>query len=387
MGKVIFSTKERIGIIHEDGSLSFLESEYAKQYNRNKQSIREKQEWKTQGTGAKFMGVDPNLDHLDERKTHIELTGLCAAAQKQQLTYAIQVDEFFGVYTKEMEEEALGEDHILHTAQLQIYDTDYDEASGQIVLSMGQRQLGRHLALLDPKTSIYKQMTEGDAIDAHPRWSKAYPKTIVYDSCGIGFDQEGRPCGVSECQIYRLDLGTMTIKELVHISGFDCIKPHEDGEGNLYFIKRPKEEDQREAGVLSALETALMMPVHLARYFGRLAGLTKRGVEAKESPKTQKKYANECLIEGHLIHAEENEKDHISQKEPYPGIMPRSWQLVKQGKDGMIQVIKRGVLDFDLDEAGNMIYSNGKYVIRRLPDGKEEKLVEVPLATHLCAMK
>ena len=30
MGKVIFSTKERIGIIHEDGSFSFLESEYAK---------------------------------------------------------------------------------------------------------------------------------------------------------------------------------------------------------------------------------------------------------------------------------------------------------------------------------------------------------------------
>ena len=132
-----------------------------------------------------------------------------------------------------------------------------------------QRQLGRHLALLDPKTSIYKQMTEGDAIDAHPMWSKAVPQTIVYDSCGIGFDQEGR-----------------------------------------------------------------------------------------ESHMVQKKHNNECLIEGHLINVEENEKRHVSQGERYAGIMPR-----------------------------NIIYSNGKYVIRLLPDGKEEKLAEVPLATNLCCME
>lgn len=387
MGKVIFSTKERIGIIREDGSLSFLESEYAKQYNRNKQSIREKQEWKTQGTGAKFMGVDPHLDHLDEKKTHIQFTGLCAAAEKQQLTYAIQVDEFFGVYTKGMDEEALGEDHILHTGQIQIYDTDYHAESGQIVLSMGQRQLGKHLALLDPKTSIYKQMTEGDAIDAHPMWSKAAPQTVVYDSCGIGFDQEGRPCGVSECQIYRLNLETMAIEELVHMSGFDCTKPHEDHEGNLYFIKKPKEENNREAGVGSALEAALMMPVHLVRSFGRIAGLTKKRTESNGGQQVQKKHNNECLVEGHLINVEENEKHSVSQGEQYPGIMPRNWQLVKKGKDGIIYVIKRGVLDFDLDEAGNIIYSNGKYVMRLLPDGKEEKLAEVPLATNLCCIE
>ena len=44
---------------------------------------------------------------------------------------------------------------------------------------------------------------------------------------------------------------------------------------------------------------------------------------------------------------------------------------------------KKSVLDFDIDEDGNIVYTNGNYVIRILENGKEEKIEKITMGTKV----
>jgi hypothetical protein len=52
-------------------------------------------------------------------------------------------------------------------------------------------------------------------------------------------------------------------------------------------------------------------------------------------------------------------------------------------RNGEITTIKKGVIDFDLTSVGEIVYSNGKHIIKRLSDGTEKLLKEVELANRI----
>lgn len=45
--------------------------------------------------------------------------------------------------------------------------------------------------------------------------------------------------------------------------------------------------------------------------------------------------------------------------------------------DGEQKSIKKGVLGFDINKNNEIVYSNGKYIIKISPDGKEEVVEKV----------
>ncbi|OPZ88332.1 MAG: hypothetical protein BWY74_03186 [Firmicutes bacterium ADurb.Bin419] len=72
-------------------------------------------------------------------------------------------------------------------------------------------------------------------------------------------------------------------------------------------------------------------------------------------------------------------KENTARGEKYPGIAPKEWELVKMDKNGGFSCIKKGVMGFDVDSAGNIVYSNGKYIIRILEGGKEEVVGKIDM--------
>lgn len=387
---LLFMTNEQMGSINEDKTLSFFNSQYVEQYNKNKQSIKLRQQWKTQGTGAKFMGMDKDLSHLEASQTFKRPTGICLTDTPGYFIYAIQVDEFFGMFSKSLDSKEEAEGHIMHTNNIQMYDLDYNSANQKVILSLGQDGISRHLALLNPKIAHYQVLTEGECIDANPSWSKAKANTIVYDSCGIGVDSNGIPIAFSEHNICRLNLDTCEIDEVISFEGFDCIKPKEDAEGNIYFIRRPKAHKGRQANPTDMLINILFIPVKIVRaLFMWLNFFTIRytgdslSTNTKNGTKAKKKSEEELFIEGNLIKADQNQKANERKGEKYAGILPRDWELMKYTPTGELISIKKGVLAFDIYSNGSIIYSNGKYLVKVIENEEEEKIIDLPIASYI----
>jgi hypothetical protein len=107
-----------------------------------------------------------------------------------------------------------------------------------------------------------------------------------------------------------------------------------------------------------------------------------KGREGGSNPaKYQNKSEEEIFIEGNLINADQALKENIRQGEKFPGIAPKSWELVLVGEGGRAEVIRKGVLDYAF--AGeDLIFSNGKYLIRRRGQ-EEEVLCQAKVATSI----
>ena len=102
--------------------------------------------------------------------------------------------------------------------------------------------------------------------------------------------------------------------------------------------------------------------------------------------KGKEKTEEEIFIEGNLINAVKTLKENQAAGESFPGVAPRNWELVKRSVSGEIKVVKKGVIDFDLNNYGEIVYSNGKYILKIGKNLEEEVLVKVNLADKIRAI-
>ena len=103
--------------------------------------------------------------------------------------------------------------------------------------------------------------------------------------------------------------------------------------------------------------------------------------------KAKKKSKEELFIEGNLIKAEENQKTNERKGEKYAGIIPYEWELMKRTVLGETISIKKGVLAFDVQKDGHVIYSNGKYIIKMLDNKEEERIADLSLVNYIKIVK
>lgn len=99
--------------------------------------------------------------------------------------------------------------------------------------------------------------------------------------------------------------------------------------------------------------------------------------------KSRQQDARELFIQGNLINVEKTLRENQKRGDAYPGIAPANWQLMRLKSSGQAEVVKKGVLDYDITPSGDVVYSNGKYIVRIGKDGREEKLGKAELALKI----
>lgn len=384
--RVIAICGERLAII-EDDKVNYLSSQYHKKYNKNRIDIKNKHAWKTQGTGAAFMGAhNPYQGHEPENNIAV-INGAAFIEYPNKIAYSITVNEMSGVFIKDSSDDSIEEGHIIHSMDAEFCNIDYDSNKNNILMSVREGLMEKHIALLNINNGHYNTITEGECIDENPVYSMNNPDVIYYDSRGIGMSANRDLLDYNHKMIYKLDLVSGDLCEAVDIERYDCFKPKDDYLGNLYFIKKPHNERTAKKG---SFFDAVLIPFRLlkavfswmnffsVRYTGET--LTTGGQNpAKSKQKTQE----QLFIEGNLKNAEENLKENTASGEKFPGVAPRSWELIKMSESGQMKCVKKGVLDFDIDRDGNLAISNGKYIITIDKDGREEVLCKLDLATKV----
>lgn len=382
---IIFATDEKIGIIPDTTDITWLTSQFLTKYRTNIQEIQARKAWKTQGSGAKFMGVysPPQEEGLELHNARIN--GLACTAEGD-IVYSVSVDNCSGIFSKNPIDRDESEGHIIHKNNLRFYGVDHNPSTNQLVASIDDGS-ERHLALFRSGSAAYSLLTEGESVDENPVWSRTDSSTIFYDSCGIGKDGSGRFAGFSPRSICRLDLSTGSLNELVSIEKHDCIQPREDLEGNLYFIKRPlPKASKQSASILSVLlipYKILKAIFHWANFFTmRYSGDTLTNAGPNPS-KAKEKNPEEIYIEGNLVNVAKTLRQNEARGEKYPGIAPSSWELIKMDPKGRQSSIRQGVLGYDITPQGQIVYSNGKHLVRILKDDTEEIVGTIPLIAKL----
>lgn len=218
-------------------------------------------------------------------------------------------------------------------------------------------------------------MTEGDAVDTAPRWLPGEKLGVVYQSAGVGRTKDGVFAWLGPFAIHSIDVDSGELKTLAEDPKFDFLTPRVLSDGTLYYIKRPYTGNAR-AGAVDHLKDFFLFPFRLAAavfgflnffsmmYSGRQLK-TVKAADAKNLPVPQ------MMLWGNLIKAQQADPEN-----PNPGLVPKTWQLIRKREGAAEQILANAVACFDVSEDGRVVYSNGRVITELTPDGKQTRLTE-----------
>ena len=374
-GGKIFSVKDAKSVEHP--------STAAENYLRNLKEIRAKNDWKKQGAGAIFMG---QMDFGAAEPTLPLVSGL-TSMEDGTLLYSLHTGDTAGLYTKNPATPADKDGYVLTKRGMQFFEPDAH--NGRIALSTGESTRERHLAVVTSDGTDITVCTEGECRDANPKWSRAEENVVLYDSCGLGFDGKMNFVQYGPRSIYRVNVKTGDLEEVLEgTEKAEFLRPYESADGTLYCIRRPYKEKARSE--MTPLDV-LFFPVRMLKaIFGWMNFFSQRyaGESLKtggQNPaKSKQKSEEDLFVEGNLVEVEKNLKENTGRGEKNPGYIPSSWELIARRADGKIDVLRKGVLDFCMEENG-YVFSNGKYILRKKSES-ESLLGEAKLGICLAVL-
>ncbi len=388
MPNIYYLSEGKLYKVQEDGG-RLLPSEAAEKYHQNLKEIEKRQEWKTSGAGARFMGMGmmgPAGSPSASENAYVSVESLTAAGP-EKLIYSLSLETSAGLHTKNPLKEEAAEGFILRRNNTRIHHIDCNPQDGAIAASVSDGPKECHIAIIREEHSEFHVITEGDTMDITPSYSRANPRIIYYSSAGYYVDPRKSQTYYGSYCLNRLDLDSGSLTEVIADEKYDYIRPKETAAGSLYCIRRPKIAPKERSFLLDVF----LIPFRLLKaIFGWLNFFSRRYtgealVKDKESgsnpARHQTKSEEEIFIEGNLINAEKALKENIRQGEKFPGIAPKSWELVLIGEAGNVEVIKKGVLDYAFD-GEDLLFSNGKYMVRRR-GGQEEVICQAKIATNI----
>lgn len=315
------------------------------------------------------------------------VNGIGTLESDDKIIYSVEVENNSGIFIKYLNDDKEMEHHVIHDAKAGFYNLDYNRTTGEVAVAVQQSPTERNIAILDIKTSRYSVITEGDSIDNNPVWGKANPEIIYFDSTGVGRNGQGMVIGFSSKVINRLNTQTGELCELISFDGHDCFQPKVDGKDNVYFIKRPYQSPFSKS---ISIKDIIFIPFKILKAifkwieFFTIKHTGEPLVTGGSNPAKSKELdQQQIIINGNIINAEKIMKENSARGEKYPGIAPKEWELLKMDRSGSLSCIKKGVMGYDVDSEGNIVYSNGKYIIRILEDGKEEVVEKIDMVDKM----
>lgn len=380
--QLLYLTPEGI-YLAKNGKSIHLPSYRAQHYQNTINEIQQGKAWKTTGRGAQFMGTaeDPTPHNAS-----VTYGGL--AAYEDGLLYTLQLDASGGLYKRSLSEKAEQEGHICSGNDIRLGDIAVHGSNTAACVRYPNGQ--SHLALFRLPSSVYTEITGGDSCELHPGWSPD-GRLILFSTAGIA-RRGGEVAAYSPRSLASYNIHTECMDTILESESFDYLMPRMDEQDNLYCIRRPyKMAGEEDASLGSVLKDVLLFPYRLIKgLFGFLnvfttlyGGEPLRNSGRRSDVKSKQKSEKDLFFEGNLIHAEKNRKENEKHGDPHAGILPRSSVLLRRTPDGTEEILARGVLDYTLCTDGSIVYSNGRYILQRHPDGSVTELMKEKLATRL----
>jgi hypothetical protein len=350
--------------LQRDGGAQTVESLFGRSLRDRAIQIHNRHAWKAQGRGAQYMrGVLWAGTGSDPSEFRIAVTSVTRGRNPGEVLYTLETDEISGVFALDVN--GL-EQRLFHTADFRVQDIDVHPDGGAIAVSVRQKNGTANVAVLNMDGSDFTEVSEGDSVDRAPRWAPGPTRRLIFQSAGAGRDAGGRFSEFGPFAVHQLDLDSGDISCLAEDVKFDLLGPQINGDGALYYIRRPYANGQSSINPIGAATDMAMLPFRLlfaifqffnffsVKYTGR--PLSTSGDAAKRTQDVKR-----MMVWGNMIDAKCAAREDRLGDEDAPSMVPSSWQLVRQLQDSK-EVLAKGVLSFHIARDGSVIYTNGSAV-------------------------
>lgn len=369
--QILYVSEGRLFLFDGDRSRQ-IESRFGSEIRQRAWELQRRHEWKTQGWGARFMGMGHS--ERDPVGVVIRISGISRGCRSGELLYTLWTPEIAGVFL--LRGDATEEQRLFHSADVRLEQLAAHPELRRVACVLAQPRAGTaSIMVMKDDCSDLIEVTQGDSLDGAPRWVPGASEEIVFHSAGVGRDAAGRFAAYGPYSIQRLNLQTGEIQCLAEDAKHDLLGPQFDEAGNLYFIRRPHAVSRR-LPIWRTLLDVLLLPYSILRavflylnfFSAKYSGKTlfsSAGARAKVAD------PNELQIYGNLIAADKAARAHADDA---AAMVPDDWQLVRRSPEGSERVLARSVMAFDLTAGGAVIYSTGRAVFRLDSGGRSQRL-------------
>lgn len=387
---ILYTSENKIFSYDEsDRSLTEIPCGRITKYRETIRGIQQRKEWKTTGTGANFMGM-ASADMIDADELPVQISGL--GVHEDELVYGVNLEDVGSLYHRSFDPSDDCEG--LVRASNEFVFGSFDIKDGKLAVSMGPSRSFLHISIMD-MNGRYDEYTDGDTIEENPCWA-AKKNGIYFSAAGYARNQNGVISATSPRSVAYLDLDKKSMSEIVSDENYDYLHVRQDKNGDLYYIRQPYGGEKPQSGI--TFKDVIMFPYRLIKgLFGFLNFFTtifggeslKSGGNglASNGAKFKQRSEKDMIIEGNVINAEKLDKINEANGDKHGGIMPQSRVLIRRTADGSEDIVKKGVLDYVLDDSGNVIVSNGRHLLRIDKDGNESHIAKARLAVNLAVME
>ena len=377
--RLAYLSQGKLFFKHGDLAVRQIESQFGQEIVDRALSLQQRREWKTRGregtyfSGAMLWGVSQN----DPRITHARITGVTPGSEEGKLYYILETEAVGGLLLYDWQQDS--ERRIFHKESFWVNDMDCHPEDNTLICSRNFQNGTANLARL--KGFTLHEITEGDSVDAAPSWVLGSKQEIVFQSAGVGRNASGFPIGLGPFCIEKIELEKGTLTTLLEDPEFDFLLPHMTAAGDLYFIRRPYEDSGKSNySFLNLVTDVLLFPFRLIRTIFHFLdfmsqAFSKRGLTTAGGPKTEEEEQKTILLRGKIIDAQKAMREAGNDKTA-PALVPNSWELVRRQANGEETVLAKGVVAFDLDATGNLIYTDGSAVYGLDQNGKAQRLLK-----------
>jgi len=351
-----------------------IDSAYGNSIRDKAVRAQQKNSWKSAGNdGSPFTGA--MLWGKAARPTDIPLviTSICGSRQPGAFLYSLEsgsMSVLLEVTGNGADEQRLWNDNNIHLRYVSV-----SRESGDMVFSVVHQNGTANIGVKSHGQGGFKELTEGDSFDTAPRWVPGEGTKIVFQSAGIGRNARGQFLKLGPFSLQELDPERGEMTTILEDPKFDYLAPQVLADGRVFFIRRPFVALDH-FHPLTVLKDTVLFPFrllyaifHFLNFFS--AAFTGRKLTSAGGPKDQDLSLKQMMVWGNLVRAESNP----GAREEGADLVPKSWELCCRSANGETKTVAAGVLAYDTDADGNILYTNGNAVFLLTTDGRKESIL------------
>jgi hypothetical protein len=343
-------------------------------------SIREKEvrsqqrhSWKGGGGGSPFSNVVWGRQR-GSQDVPLAITSICGGRGPGGLIYSLESGSLCAL----LEAEQLGteERRLWNDNRTRIRHVTVSRPAGDLAFAVLHENGTANIGLKFNGESGVREVTEGDSFDTAPHWVSGEGQRIVFQSAGIGRNREGNFLALGPFSILQVDLASGEMTTLSEDKRYDYLAPQFRADGTLLCIRRPYTLQER-MNPVTTLKDFFMLPLRLLfalfqflNFFTAL--FTGKQLTSSPGAETQQMNMRQMMIWGNLVHAQPRRR---MPEEEGIGLVPKSWELCERNARGEFKTLANGVLAYDVEPDGTIVYTNGNALFLLSPDGRKERLL------------
>ena len=351
-----------------------IDSVYGNSIREKAVRAQQKNSWKGVGNdGSPFSGAILWGKAARSADIPLVITSICSSRQPGALLYSLESGSLCALL--EVTGNGADEQRLWNDNNLQLRHVSVSRDTGDMVFSVVHQNGTANIGVKTRGQGGFKELTEGDSFDTAPRWVPGEGAKIVFQSAGIGRNARGQFLKLGPFSLQQLDGERGEMTTVLEDPKFDYLAPQILSDGRMFYIRRPYLAHES-LHPLTVLKDVVLFPFRLLyaifqflNFFS--SAFTGHKLTSASGPKNQDLNLKQMMIWGNMVRSESRD----GAQEEGADLVPKSWELRCRTANGETKTVAAGVLAYDTDAEGNVLYTNGNAIFLLKPDGQKESLL------------